>query len=81
MRLPGLTLQFWNEAALRSIGEDLGLYLDHDRSYLESGICSVARILVFLDTRDGLHDNYNMFFEGMVWKKLLGYEGIPFKCR
>ena len=68
MRLPRLPIKFWNEAVLCSIGEDFGLYLDHDRSYLVSGNCVVAHILVFLDTRDGLHDNYNMFFEGMVLK-------------
>jgi len=81
MRLPGLPVQFWNETAFRNIGEDFGHYLDHDRSYLVMRNKMMARILIFLDTRDGLHDNYNMFFDGMMWQQPLDYEGVPFRCR
>ena len=57
MRLPGLPVQFQNETALRNIGEDFGHYLDHEKSYLVTGIKDVACILIFRDTGDGLHDN------------------------
>lgn len=81
MRLPGLPIQLWNETTFRNIGDDFGHYLDHDRSYLTTRNRAVARILIFLDTRDGLHDTYNMFFEGMMWQQVLDYEGVPFRCR
>ena len=76
-----IAVQFWNDIALWNIGGLFGLYLDHDRSYLDTSSRAVARIMIFLDTRDGLHDNLNMLFDGMMWQQILDYEGVPFRCR
>lgn len=81
MRLPGLPFQFWTETTFRNIREDFGHYLDHDRSYLTTCNRALAHIPIFLDTKDGLHDTYNMFFRGMIWQQTLDYEGVPFRCR
>jgi len=38
VRLPGLPLQYWSEEVFICIGNALGTYLDHDRTFVES-IC------------------------------------------
>ena len=80
VRLQGLPLQFLNEDTHRYIGVDLGTYLDHDRSYLETGNILVARINVHMDTRDGLIEGYDIEFDGMFRQQILDYEGIPYWC-
>lgn len=36
VKLPGLPLQLWKKDIFRLIGDDLSMYLDYDRSYLET---------------------------------------------
>lgn len=54
VKLPGLPLHFWLEDIFRHIGNALGTYLEHDKSYMSTGIMAYAMILVHLDTREGL---------------------------
>ena len=65
VRIPSFPIHFWTDSLFKSIRDDLGTYLDHDRSFLDTGNISMAKILVFLDTRDGLHEAYNIHFENM----------------
>ena len=81
VRLPTLSLQFWTRDVLRCNGEDLGIYLDHDRSYIETGNISMARILVHLDTREGLVKSYVLKYRNISKSQILDYVGVPFKCR
>ena len=52
--LLGLPLQFWSNDVSRWNGDDLGIYLDHDISYIESRNITIAKIIVHLDTRERL---------------------------
>jgi len=45
-----------SEDVLRRLGNVLGSYLDHDKSYLMTGMMAYARVLVHLDTSDGLQE-------------------------
>lgn len=63
------------------IGNALGTYLDHDRSYVESRSRTLARILVHLDTREGLEENITLHWGRYTWVQILDYEGVPFGCR
>lgn len=58
VRLPTLPLQFQAEEIFKVIGDDLGVYLDHDRTYQDIVCLALARILVHLDTIEGLVESY-----------------------
>lgn len=54
--LPRLLLHFWSEDVFKRIGNALGTFLDYDKSYIIVGNMAMARILVHLDTREGLEE-------------------------
>jgi hypothetical protein len=54
VRLSGLPMQYWNSVCFVAIGNKLGNYIEADMSFEETGLMSVARILVRLDIRPGL---------------------------
>lgn len=58
--LPGLPLQFWVEDIFQCISDDMGVYLDHDHSYQDTSYMALVRILVHLDTREGLVESYRL---------------------
>lgn len=80
IRIPRLPLQFWLDDVFRCIGDNLGIYLDHDRSYMETDSLAIARILVHLDTREGLVDSLRLQFQDIIRWQTIDYEGIPFQC-
>lgn len=57
VRLPELLLHFWFDDILKRIGNALVTYIDHDKSY---GNMSLARILIHLDTREGLEEQITL---------------------
>jgi len=69
------------EEIFRCIGDNLGIYLDHDIFYIESGCLAITRILVHLDTREGLVESYQLQLGDINQWQILDYEGIPFRCR
>lgn len=81
VRLPSLSLQFWGQEIFKVIGDDLGVYLDHDRTYQDTDCLEMARILVHLDTREGLVESYLLQMGDITCQEILDYEGIPFRCR
>lgn len=81
VRLPGLSMQIWSEDFFRLIGNDLGQYLEYDKSYLETRIMTYARILVSMDTHEGLVENLILNYRGNIRNQILEYEGVPFRCR
>ena len=62
---------------MRHIGNTLGTYLDHEKSYLTLGIMTMAKILVHLDTREGLEEAITLRWKQFVRIQTLGYEGVP----
>lgn len=80
VRLPGLPLQYWSEEVLTRIGNALGTSLDHDRSYVETKKRTLARVLVHLDTRDGLEEKITLQWGKYYRSQILDYEGVPFRC-
>lgn len=81
VRLPGLPIPFWDEEVFIRVGNALGTYLDYDRTYVESGNRTLARILVHLDTREGLEEQITLQWGRCIRVQLLDYEGVPFRCR
>lgn len=73
-------MQFWTLQVFKRIGDALGTYLEHDKSYEKTGIMTMARILVHLDTRAGLEEKITLHRRHFSCKKLLDYEGVPFWC-
>lgn len=55
LRLP---LQLWVEEIFKCIGDDLGVYLDHESSFQETECLEITRILMHLDTQKGLVESY-----------------------
>lgn len=80
VRLLGFPLQYWSEEALIRIGNALGTYLDHDRTYVESKKRTLALVLVHLDTREGLEEKITLQWGKYSRTQILNYEGIPFHC-
>lgn len=80
-RLPRLPLQYWSEVVFVCIGNVLGTYLDYDKSYIKSWNKSLARILVPLDTREGLEEKITLQWKNLTRIQILDYEGVPFRCR
>lgn len=60
VRLPGLPMQFWIPRVFKHVGDALGTYLEHDQSYEKTRIMTMARILVHLDTREGLEEKITL---------------------
>jgi len=80
VRLPGLPIQYWSEEAFIKIGNALGTYLDYDRSYKDTNKKIMARILVDLDTREGLEGKMTLRWGSYRNVQPLDYEGVPFRC-
>lgn len=81
VRLPGLPLQYWCEEVFVRIGNALGTYLDHDRTFVESRSKNLARILVHLDTREGLEEKVTLQWGRHIRIQILDCEGVLFRCR
>lgn len=80
-RLPGLPLHFWLEDVFIRIGDAIGTYMDHDKSYQQTGMMAYARILVNLDRRGGLLESITIQWRETTRKQIIDYEGIPYRCR
>jgi len=80
LRLPGFPMHLWTEYIFQRKGDDLGKFLDYDKSFIEIGNMSCARVLVFLDTREGLVENLILQYKGYTHNQKLDYEGVPFRC-
>ncbi len=59
-RLCGLPLHFWSEDIFIRIGNALGTYLDYDKIYIHLRNRSLAGILVYLDSREGLEEKITL---------------------
>lgn len=81
VRLPGLPLQYWCEEVFVRIGNALGTYLNHDRTFVQSKNRTLARILVHMDTREGLEEKITLQWGKYSWVQILDYEEVPFRCR
>ena len=81
VRLPSLPLQFWGEEVFVRIGNALGTYLDHDHTFVESRSRTLTRILVHLDTHEGLEEKITLQWGRYIRVQILDYEGVPFHCR
>jgi len=80
VRLPGLPLQYWSEEVFMRIGNALGSYLDHERTFVESRNRTLACILVYLDTHEGLEEKITLHWGKFTRVQILDYEGVPFRC-
>ena len=58
----------------------MGSYLAHESTYLEMGIKTYIHILVNMDLIEGLIEGMDIGI-GVECIQILGYEGIPFRCR
>jgi hypothetical protein len=78
--LPGLPLQFWNEGALRAIGDSLGTFITVDRSALTAADKKVGHVLVEVDIHGGLPETLEICWRDRRKIQNLDYLGIPFRC-
>lgn len=79
--LPGLPLHLWMEDVFRHIGNALGTFLTFDKSHQTTGRMVYTRILVHMDTTDGLLEHINIQWMNSTRRQTLDYEGVPFRCR
>jgi hypothetical protein len=80
VRLPGFPMQYWNTHRFAAIGNLLGSFLEADMSFEETGLMTVARILVKIDLKKGLLQEITIDSAAGTFVQTLDYEGIPFRC-
>jgi hypothetical protein len=78
--LPGLPLHFWNEDALREIGNSLGKTITVDTSSRSGSSRLLGRVLVEIDITKGLPSTLEIEWRGRKIHQQLDYLGIPFRC-
>jgi hypothetical protein len=78
--LPGLPLHFWNEEALRAIGDSLGKFITLDSKSLSSQSRIMGKVMVEIDTSSGLPESLEILWRGRRHLQPLDYLGIPFRC-
>ena len=54
VKLPNLPFEYWYVDFFKLVANTLGTYLEVDLSFLQSGICSLGKVLVLLDLSNGL---------------------------
>lgn len=59
----------------------MGVFIDYDKSFVESSKMAFARILVHLDTREKLVASLKLQWQGITRLQKLDYEGVSFRCR
>lgn len=74
-----LPLHFWFEDIFSHIGNTLRTFLDYEKSYIVSGNMSLARILVHLNTQEGLEEKITFLWKHFTHILILEYEGVPFR--
>jgi hypothetical protein len=79
VRLSGLPMQYWNFVRFATIENKMGSFIEADMSFEESGHMSVARILVRLDLRSSLLQEFGIESMSGSFVQTLDYEGIPIK--
>lgn len=81
VRLHNLPLQFWHPKFLIAIGNSFGKLLKMDEDRAIRGIFTFSRICVQVDLSQGLPDHITSIFNNTLWKQLLNYENISFRCK
>jgi len=62
--LSGLPIHFWNEGALKAIGDSLGHFISLAESALRNADRKVGQILVEIDIHGGLHELLDIEWHG-----------------
>lgn len=81
VRLPGLPLHFWYEDIFTRIRNVLDTFLYYDETYIILGNRSMAHILVYLDTKEGLEEKITLQWKNFTSIQILDYEGDSFRCQ
>jgi hypothetical protein len=81
VHLPGILVDFWTKESFKEIGNVLGLFLDVDMSFESLREMFVARILVFLDVKEGWAEEFELVEGSMSYVQKLDYKGFSFRCR
>ena len=76
VKLPNLPFEFWSVEFFRMLGNTLGTFLEVDVSFLETHICSLGKILVLLDMRNGLAEDIVIKKGEIVFTQPLDYVGF-----
>ena len=72
VRLPHLPLHYWNDEALRAIGNTLGKSID--KAEPKGPLFSCARICVEVDLEKGLQEEVDLFMDGWEYLQKVDYE-------
>lgn len=66
VRLLGLPLQFWTKDVFKCVGNYIGIILDFEKYFQESGKRAYAHILVHLGTREELVESLRLQWQGII---------------
>jgi len=78
--LPELTPHTWFVKVFQDIGNMMGICMDVDMSFLESGEMVVEHILVSLKIHGGFRKYFTITNKGRSQVQIIDYEGVPFCC-
>jgi len=80
VRALGLPPFLWVDLVFRSIGNSLGIFLEADKSFVETRNKAMARILVMLNLEKGLPWKMKIHYKDFVYDQLLDNELLPYRC-
>lgn len=75
----GLPTHFWPNLIFQNIGNLLGVYMEHESSYLTTSDMSMTCILISVNLWCGLLGEIHM--GANVSALELDYEGVPCRCK
>ena len=80
VKFPNLPFELWSMDFFRLVGNTLGVYLETDLSFLETGVCCRGKVLVLLDLRQVLAANLLIKRGISEFCQPIDYMGLPFRC-
>jgi hypothetical protein len=73
--------EFWLEAILMGIGNNMGQYVKLSKATKQRKYTSYARIYVYMDISKELPGSITLEYQDEDWNQTIDYEHIPFRCR
>lgn len=81
VRLFGLPDEFWDLETLEGIGNTIRKFVKIAEATKRGKYNSFARICVYMNLAEPIPDTVEVEYHDEVWKQLVDYEHIPFRCR
>lgn len=80
MIIPGLPIEIWTEEVVKGIANSVGRFIRFDKQNLFGMDRRYAKVMVEIDTKDGLPAEVFISWGSRTWNQTLDFYKIPFRC-